>query len=126
MNEEGAGEGRPTPVMIFGRTYHLRGDGDSAYLEQLAREVDRRMREVGESTGTADSLKIAILAALNITDDWFRAGTQGSPADGETEERLARLVASLDEALVDRGAAAPRGVADRASDERWDLRGSDR
>lgn len=96
-----AGEGRPTPVTIFGRTYHLRGEGDAEYLERLAKEVDRRMKEVGDGTGTADSLKIAILAALNITDDWFRAGAQELPEDRELEGRLARLVASLDEVLAE-------------------------
>ncbi len=99
MNE--ASEGRSTPVTIFGRTYHLRGDGDAEYLERLAKEVDRRMQEVGDGTGTADSLKIAILAALNITDDWFRAGPQEPREDRELEERLARLVASLDEVLAE-------------------------
>lgn len=101
MSEAGRNEGHPTPVTIFGRTYHLRGDGDAAYLEELAREVDRRMREVGEATGTADSLKIAILAALNITDDWFRMGRGESQQRGENEARLARMLASLDEVLAE-------------------------
>jgi len=101
MSDLGGTEGRPTPVTIFGRTYHLRGDGDAAYLEDLAREVDRRMREVGEATGTADSLKIAILAALNITDDWFRASRNASPEKREDDERLGELVAALDEVLAE-------------------------
>ena len=40
------GNNAPTPVTIYGKTYHLRGDGDTAYLHELAQEVDRRMREV--------------------------------------------------------------------------------
>jgi cell division protein ZapA (FtsZ GTPase activity inhibitor) len=101
MSDASASEGRPTAVTIFGRTYHLRGDGDAAYLEELAREVDRRMREVGDATGTADSLKIAILAALNITDDWFRTSRNSSPEHREDDERLVRLIATLDEVLAE-------------------------
>ena len=51
-----AGNNAPTPVTIYGKTYHLRGDGDAGYLHELAQEVDRRMREVAETTGTADTL----------------------------------------------------------------------
>lgn len=95
-------EQRPvTPVVILGRTYHLRGDGDTDYLLEIAAEVDRRMREVAETTGTADSLKVAILASLNLADDWFQARRQMTPPrNAAEEERLARLAALLDEALA--------------------------
>ena len=103
MSDERENEKRTTAVAIYGRTYHLRGDGDAGYLEELAREVDRRMREVADATGTADSLKIAILAALNIADDWFRTGGKDSPERREDDQRLARLVARLDEVLAEPG-----------------------
>ena len=91
----------PTPVTIYGKTYHLRGDGDPDYLHELAREVDRRMREVADATGTADTLKVAILAALNITDDCLQA--QRSPLSPDMEERLGVWVARIDEILADPG-----------------------
>ncbi len=98
-SEEG---GRPTPVTIYGRTYHLRGEGDGEYLAELAAEVDRRMRAVAEATGTADTLKVAILAALNIADEWLQARRAAPPAEGGDEEaRLARLVTLLDEVLAE-------------------------
>ncbi len=94
-------EGQPTPVTIFGRSYQLRGDGDPDYLAELAGEVDRRMREVAETTRTADTLKVAILAALNIADDWLQARRGVGPAHtAEVDERLARLAALLDEVLA--------------------------
>ena len=88
-----------TPVTIFGKTYHLRGDGDPDYLAELATEVDKRMRAVAESTGTADTLKIAILAALNLADESFQPERSGGFV--VAEERLGKLVALLDEALVE-------------------------
>jgi len=91
-----------TAVTIFGRTYHLRGDGDGEYLVELADIVDRKMREVAEATGTADTLKVAILASLNIADDYLKAGRDGLVSgDAGREERLARMVALLDEALAE-------------------------
>ena len=88
-----------TAVTILGRTYHLRGNGDPAYLHELASVVDARMRAVAEATGTADSLKVAILAALNLADDYLQSGRRPrSDADGES--RLEHLVTVLDEALA--------------------------
>jgi|RhiMethySRZTD1v2_1073278.scaffolds.fasta_scaffold162298_2 cell division protein ZapA len=104
-----------TPVTIFGTTYHLRGEGDGTYLHELAREVDKRMREVAEATGTADTLKLAILAALNITDECLRARREtSSPPSGVEEERLGRFVALIDETLADPGCRPGRAEAGRA------------
>ncbi len=90
-----------TPVTIFGRTYHLRGDEEAAYLEELASIVDAKMTEVAEGTGTADTLKIAILASLNIADDFLKAYDDGTSHEGkEADKRLARMVTLLDEALA--------------------------
>ncbi|HEX5044230.1 MAG TPA: cell division protein ZapA [Candidatus Polarisedimenticolaceae bacterium] len=87
-----------TAVTIAGRTYHLRGNGDPAYLQELASLVDARMRTIAEGTGTADTLKVAILAALNLADDYLQSGRRSdrSPA----ESRLEHLVTVLDEALA--------------------------
>lgn len=98
-------EGKATEaatVKIFGQTYHLRGTEDEAYLNELASLVDRQMREVVEATETADTLKVAVLAALNIADDYLQARRGNEvPLDPETDRRLARMVTLLDEALVE-------------------------
>lgn len=97
-----------TSVTIYGRTYRLRGSGDAGYLERLAAEVDRRMREVADLTGTADTMKVAILAALNIMDDCLQARSRAFSQ--EMEERLGRMTVRLDEAL-----AASVGDSQRAA-----------
>lgn len=100
-DESSSASAGPTPVTIFGRTYYLRGDGDPGYMAELAGIVDARMRGVAEATGTADTLKVAILAALNITDEYLRARREpAAPHSAEHDERLGRLVRLLDEALV--------------------------
>lgn len=102
----------PTPVTIFGRTYNLRGGGDPAYLSRLAGEVDRRMREVAEATGTADTLKVAILAALNIADDYLQSQRPG--VGGDVTGTLDRMIRLLDEALVETGGRPSPDAAGRA------------
>ena len=106
------GTGSSTPVTIYGKTYHLRGDNDPAYLNELAQEVDRRMREVAEATGTADTLSVAILAALNITDECLQA--RRGPVPKETARQLDRWVSLIDEVLADPGNRPIRAGSGRA------------
>jgi cell division protein ZapA len=91
--------GSVTQVEIFGQTYSVRADGESGYIHDLARFVDSRMKEVAERTATVDTTKIAILAALNISDDLYQADKkrQGDPTDAKA--RVERLIRKLDDAL---------------------------
>ena len=58
----------PVHVEIYDQVYHLRGV-DPLYIAQLAAMVDKKMRAVSELGGTVDSLRVAVLAALNIADE---------------------------------------------------------
>src|ERR1700726_4583994 len=55
-------------VDIYDQIYHLRGT-DPEYIAQLANSVDAKMRAVSAHGGTVDSLRVAVLAALNIADE---------------------------------------------------------
>jgi len=55
-------------VEIYDQPYHLRGQ-DSAYIERLANLVDTKMRAVAAQGTTVDSLRVAVLAAINIADE---------------------------------------------------------
>jgi cell division protein ZapA len=84
-----------TSVEIFGQAYNVRGEGDPDYLTELARFVDSRMREVAAQVATVDPMKIAILAALNIADEFSRYRKRRDEATGawieKTEEMSERL-----------------------------------
>jgi cell division protein ZapA len=89
-------------VEIFGQTYKLRADEDEAYVEQLAAYVDEKMREMARQTRAVDSLKVAILAALNIADEHRRALRSGQgavPGEGERPTSVAEETASLERRL---------------------------
>jgi cell division protein ZapA len=91
--------GSVTQVEIFGQTYNVRAEGDSSYIHDLARFVDSRMKEVAERTATVDTTKIAILAALNISDDLYQVekNRKGDPTNAVA--RAERLIRRLDDAL---------------------------
>jgi cell division protein ZapA len=104
-----------TQVEIFGQTYSVRAAGDPAYIQELASFVDRKMREVSEHAPTVDAAKIAILTALNISDELYqlrsKSGSEGDP--GRIAKRATRLVEKLDEILK----TSPRAVPARAGNE---------
>ena len=88
-----------TTVEIFGQTYNVRGEGDPNYLTELARFVDSRMREVAAKVATVDPMKIAILAALNIADEFSRSRKKHEDTLGvwiekteEMSERLGKII----------------------------------
>ena len=59
-------------VEIFGQSYAIRAGAEPGYVEQLAAYVDSEMREISRSGGAVDSVRIAVLAALNIADACFQ------------------------------------------------------
>ncbi|MBI5182787.1 MAG: cell division protein ZapA [Nitrospinae bacterium] len=63
---------KSTEVEIFGRIYNIQSEVEPFYTSELASYVDRKMREVSQNTPTVSSIKIAILAALNIANDLFQ------------------------------------------------------
>jgi len=58
-------------VEIYDQVYNLRGV-DAEHITKLAQFVDGKMRTVAEQTSTIDSLRLAVLAALNIADEYHR------------------------------------------------------
>ena len=98
-------------VEIYDQIYHLRGT-DPAYIERLAALVDAKMRAVSAHGNTVDSLRVAVLAALNIADELCTArqrldqianlaGTLQN-SQHSTRSRASTLAHMLDEVLEDR------------------------
>jgi cell division protein ZapA len=84
-------------VSIYDQTYHLRGQNPD-HIQHLASLVDSKMRTVAAQGRTVDSLRVAVLAALNLADEL----SQSSGADtGEGHARAASLTELLDEVLID-------------------------
>jgi cell division protein ZapA len=88
-----------TAVRIFGATYHVRGSDDRGYLQELADLVDAKMREVARHVTTADTARIAILAALNMADELFQTQKRQEGERVEIKEKMAELAEELREAL---------------------------
>ncbi len=86
-------------VEIYDQTYHLSGQ-DAEHIRSLAAQVDAKMRAVAAQGRTVDSLRVAVLAALNLADELSLAQQS---ADGAKlgHVRAAALRGLLDEVLLD-------------------------
>lgn len=89
-------------VEIFDQAYNLRGS-DPEYILKLADYVDSKMRAVSEQTSTVDSVRLAVLAALNIADEYHllkRKLESAGPSD--YQQRAHKLANALDEVLSEK------------------------
>jgi cell division protein ZapA len=86
-------------VEIAGQAYPIRSTLDPKYVAELAAYVDEKMRAASDTAPASDLLGLAVLVALNIADEYFRARDQQSSACGELNARALRLERLVDDVL---------------------------
>ncbi len=96
-NSNGNGSGN-VRAEIYDQTYHLRGS-DPEYIAQLAEYVDTKMRLIAQQAATVDSLRVAVLAALNIADELHMLKRKYDSVASDYNERAEHLSGALDEVL---------------------------
>jgi len=86
-------------VEVFGQRFSLQGEGDEAYFHELAEYVDAQMRTLAKQTRTSTPTKLAILAAINVTDQLFQQRRQGGEGESEMDRRAQLLLEAIDQHL---------------------------
>jgi cell division protein ZapA len=88
-------------VQIMGLEYPVESNpGDELYVNRLAQFVEEKMREVKDESKIVDSYKLAVMAAMNISDDLFRLQDQRGSSTKSFEQRAEELVKLLDPVLA--------------------------
>ena len=86
-------------VEIYDRTYNVGGDLDPAYVEELARHVDSRMREIARATGAVDSVKVAVMAAMAFADELQALRQSRDAGRDDLRERAERCLKLVERAI---------------------------
>ena len=86
-------------VEIFDQGYNLRGT-DPEYILKLAEYVDSKMRAVAEQTHTVDSARLAVLAAINIADEYHLLKRKAEGGSSDSSIKTRQLLNALDEVLA--------------------------
>src|ERR1700722_9503616 len=87
-------------VEIFDQAYNLRGS-DPEYILKLAEYVDSKMRAVAQATNTIDTVRLAVLAALNIADEYHLQRRKQDTGATDYQKRAHLLADALDEVLAE-------------------------
>jgi len=90
---------RVVTVEIHGQQYPIRSGLDPTYVAELAAYVDEKMRLASRESPAGDTLKLAVLAALNIADEYFRIVDEERRQNDQVASRAAALERMMDLAL---------------------------
>jgi cell division protein ZapA len=105
-------ESRVIHVEIHGQRYPIRSALDGQYVAELAAFVDEKMRLAAKECPAGDTLKIAVLAALNVADEYFRACDADQDSLSNLKDRARELERMVDLAI---GLADPHAGRDHVT-----------
>jgi len=89
---------RGIQVQIFGQVYNVRSSGDPDRTYRVAEIVDEKMNAIADRGGSADSYRVAVLAALELADELTRLRDEHESYRGRINAKRDRIQALLDEA----------------------------
>ena len=93
-------EPRLVKVRIFGQEYSIRATTEEKYIKEVAAYVDKKMAEIQKSVPSGlNASKIAILAAMNISDELFKAIRGEYSFKGEVESKIESLIQRIDQVI---------------------------
>ena len=88
------------PVEVHGQSYPIRSQLEPEYVARLASYVDEKMKKAAESAPAGDTLRLAVVVAMNIADELFRCRSASLDKDGRLAERAVELERMLDRVLM--------------------------
>ena len=83
-------------IEILGREYNVRSDEGEERVKKIAEYVDQKIKEITADTKTLSTINVAILAALNIADDYFRAVEDQNHLTRTVKNKSGQLIAMID------------------------------
>jgi cell division protein ZapA len=105
-------------IEIYHQTYNLQAEENEEYLNELAAYVDAKMRAVAKSTQTVDTVRIAVLAALNIADELHSQPAAGASARASAAQNAEAIREAREEARAEAREEAVRETTERLMAER--------
>ena len=88
-------------VVIYDQEYFMRGDLNQEYIQKLAQYLDAKMRSIAERTRTVDTLRVAVLAALNLADEYHQLKARYEEVTQHLDQEVGKCSEALDEILKD-------------------------
>ena len=93
-----AADGKSIKVKIFGSEYPLRGESEEI-TKKVASYVDEMINTIHEKIPEQPPLTVAVLSALNITEDLFKEREKNRVVSTFVENEIASMGEYLDQCL---------------------------
>jgi len=87
---------KTTEISIMGQKFMIRSESNDDYVQQVAGFVDEKINEVMSSTKSVASLNVAILAAMNIADEYLKFRREREEKTGQAEKKIKDLIELVD------------------------------
>jgi cell division protein ZapA (FtsZ GTPase activity inhibitor) len=92
--------GKSIKVKIFGTDYPLRGENED-FTKKVAAHVDTMLNRIHDKIPEQPPLTVAVLTALNITEELLKDRDQEQETVGYLEAEITKLSNYLDNCLVE-------------------------
>ncbi len=86
-------------VTILNQKLTLKSEADERYVQRVADCVNKKIHDILSNTQSVSTLRVAILAALNVADDYHRLLDKRKKTETELEKRIQELILSIDQCL---------------------------
>lgn len=86
-------------VTIYDQEYNMKGELDPQYIQKLAEFLDAKMRTIAARTRTVDSLRVAVLAGLNLADEYHQLKAKQEASAKQVDEKVGECHQMLDQML---------------------------
>lgn len=83
---------KPVELRLAGQAVVIKGGGDEVYLQTVASYVEGKMREISQRTRIVSTQQVALLAAMDIADEYFRSQKEAKSFRADVRERSVRLL----------------------------------
>ncbi|MFO1520366.1 MAG: cell division protein ZapA [bacterium] len=90
---------RSYEVSILNQKFVIKSESDERYILKVADYVNKKMHDILSSAKSISTLRVAILVALNVADDYFKLREQKKESQLSVEKKLKDLVAMIDRQL---------------------------
>ena len=91
---------KPVKVSIMGQEYNVRTDADPKYIKKVAKFVEDRMKEIQEAApDTKSQLRIAVLASMNVTDEYFSTMQKKNEAIDKLESKTIAITEFIEQKI---------------------------
>lgn len=86
-------------VTLLSQKFSLKSDSDERHVRKVSDYVNKKLFQIQEKTRSVSSLNVALLAALNIADDYFKSRGGKKDKSVEAQAKIKEIINFIDRCL---------------------------